>query len=204
MISLRPKQALRSLVRRSGLTSGAPRAGVSLIELLIVMTALSVILTTSTVTLFRLLQAQTAGTRVLAESLSVSRLARDLRRDAHAARSAVLSTTDDRPTLTLTDSVGSTAIYRIVEGQLRRQSQRPNGTATQETYELGDVDITLALTEANRLVTIHLAPRPASAEEGTGLDHPLQHRRSGPLTIQAAILSAPPQDPESPPDKSAN
>jgi prepilin-type N-terminal cleavage/methylation domain-containing protein len=163
------------------------RRGVSLMELLIVMTVLAVILSTSSVTLFRLLQAQTAGTTALAESLTTARLARDLRRDAHSATAATLTGGDKSTTLTLTGAPTGEVRYSIDAAGLTRMAETADKQALRESYQLGAVDIACELTEGERLITLSLRSRAVSQAESPNLDAPLQPRPRELTTIQAAV-----------------
>ena len=146
---------------------GTRRCGVSLVELLVVMTMLAALLSCTTITLFRLLRAQSAGGRVLAESLTMSRLGRDLRRDAHAATRAELAGPMEIRQLTFIDANGEATTYTLgVEGVLRA-AQSADGTALREEYRLGGARCELQLVDAERLVRLAIRqPRPP--ETGAG------------------------------------
>lgn len=178
----RPKGPKRRRARSTG-----DRTGVSLIELLVVISTLSVVMTTSTITLFRLLQAQTAGTNVLADALTTNRLARDLRRDAHAATTAELQATDDGQSLVLTGGDGSLVTYRMQSGRMSREATVDPDVPVREEYALGGATAELELTESGRLITVRLRPTETPQTTAAGQDHPLQHRPSAVLTIQAAL-----------------
>lgn len=163
------------------------RRGATLVELLIVMSVLCVVLTTSTMTLFRLLHAQSAGTAELAESLTVSRLAHDFRRDAHAAATALLINAGADTRLTFSGGPAGDVVYTSNGPNLQRRVQSSDGTAIVEDYRLGVVTVELVLSEGNRLASVQFratAPNPAA---DSGQNQPLQHRPPRAMSIDAAV-----------------
>lgn len=163
-----------------------PRAGASLLEMLIVMTTLSVLLTTSTVTLFRLLRAQSAGGGALAASLSTSRLARDLRRDARAADAANWEGPVERRTLALSDGNGGRVAYSLSAGGVRRTAMPAAGPTAVDDYLLPAAKVEWELAEGGRLVVLRIVRTSASTGGPAGTS-PLPGFSPETLVIEAAI-----------------
>ena len=155
------------------------RRGTSLVELLFVMSVMAAILSTATLTLVRLLQAQSAGTVALAESLSVSRLAHDLRRDAHAATAATLSAEGKGRVLTFTGGDSGDVTYTGDGAALRRRGTTAEGVVTVEDYRLGNVAVELDLTESDRLASVRLRAKARHQATDNGRAESLQRRRAG-------------------------
>ncbi|MCA9054101.1 MAG: prepilin-type N-terminal cleavage/methylation domain-containing protein [Planctomycetaceae bacterium] len=169
-----------------------PRSGVSLVELLIVMTALGVVLTTSTVTLYRMLQAQSAATTGLSEAMTLSRLAADFRRDVHAASGVAVENVGDTTELRLSDVAGNSVVYAAREGRLIRESmpeEAPPADAqpTREEYRLGPVVITFELRESERLAAVLLTRRDSAESVPTSATGAILHRQPTDTTIVAAV-----------------
>jgi hypothetical protein len=164
----------------------SPRAGVSLLELLIVMTTLSVLLTTSTVTLFRLLRAQSASGGALAASLTTSRLARDLRRDARAAAAVDWEDPVEWKTLAFSDRNGGRVAYSLSTGGVRRTSMPADGPAAVDDYLLPAAQVEWELAEGGRLVVLRIAPSSTSTG-ATAATAPLPGFLPERLVIEAAV-----------------
>src|SRR5580765_3790654 len=94
------KQQSRLATRRSR-ACGAPRAGVSLTELLVVMTVASAIIGVSGTLIHRLLAAEHEATRAARFAASVTRLSRAFRADVRAARDVELPGVDETQPATL-------------------------------------------------------------------------------------------------------
>lgn len=172
------------------------RRGATLIELLIVLTVIGVILTSSTVTLFRLLQAQSSGAESLARTLTLARLAADLRRDAHAATTAALANVADVQTLTLQAGPRGDVRYAAEENGLTRFATAADGVPTRETYDCGDAVPQWELQQAGRLIALHLHPAPPPSNSAGPAAAPEGSPSRPALTILAALPPVePPPDP---------
>ncbi len=178
----------RERTRRPATLARSSRTGASLIELLIVLSTLAFILATSTVTLFRLLQAQSSSAESLANTLTVNRLSSDLRRDAHAATSVTLEASDETQTLTLGGAPRGEVVYVVESGQLQRRGTTSAGIAVRENYELGLARARLELAESGRLVVLNMT-------EDRAQSAPVNHAASSlpnPVRKQMSILAAVP------------
>lgn len=171
---------------REGPRSKRSRAGVSLLELLIVLTTLSVLLTTSTVTLVRLLRAQSAGSGALAESLTTSRLARDLRRDARAATAAERDGPVDGGAITLSYGNGGRVRYSVSPAGVRRTSTPTDGPGAVEDYALPAATVAWELLEEGRLIALRITRSSPSRDGGSGTA-PLSALSPETLAIEAAV-----------------
>jgi hypothetical protein len=171
---------------RGGPRTKRPRAGVSLLELLIVLTTLSVLLTTSTVTLVRLLRAQSAGSGALAESLTTSRLARDLRRDARAATAAEWDGPVEGGAITLSHGNGGRVRYSVSPTGVRRTSTPTAGPGAVEDYVLPAATVAWGLVEGGRLIALRIT-RSSPSAGGGGRTSPLSAVSPETLVIEAAV-----------------
>lgn len=111
------------------------RPAFTLAELVMVMTAGSVLLTLSIGTVHRSMTIHREGEARVRGGRTVARLARDFRRDLRQAASAEL----DGTRLTLAPPEGVEAapiIYEVVDHRLIRRQQRGEDAVRQEVYEL--------------------------------------------------------------------
>jgi hypothetical protein len=110
------------------------RPGVSLVELLVVMSLSTIFLTTSAVVLHRLMQSQGKTRDFFAASRNGLRLADQFRSDVHRARSA---TTDNLPAgviLRLQLSAAQAAEYQHLAGVVRRTLLENDQTVSREEF----------------------------------------------------------------------
>jgi prepilin-type N-terminal cleavage/methylation domain-containing protein len=110
------------------------RRGLSLIELLAVMTINSSVLVLLTVWLVMLLRGSDAGQQHLLWTMTQDRLARQFRHDVHEA--VALSNTDDSVLLRLQADSDRTIAYRLADGRLLREEFSGDKRLRQETYRL--------------------------------------------------------------------
>ncbi len=122
------------------------RNGVSLAEMMVVMTIMAAILTVGMNGLFRLFRAQASEVQALSEASVWRRLSRDFRADVHSAATA---TSPDSNRLELTTDSGL-IVWSSQDGVLQRQTQLAvEGEAMPdavEHYRLPDAAFTLGLT----------------------------------------------------------
>lgn len=169
-----------------GQRSHPPRAGVSLLEVLVVMTTLSVLLTTCTVTLMRLLRAQSASGGALAASLTISRLARDLRRDAHTAAAAAWDGPVAGEAIELTDGNGGRVRYALSTEGVRRTTTPADGRVAVDDYLFPAAKVEWELAESGLLVVVRISRSSPSSRGETGTS-PLAALPPERLVIEAAV-----------------
>lgn len=162
------------------------RRGVSLVELLVVITMLAALLTCTSVTLIRLLRAQSSGGQALAEALTISRLARDLRRDAHAAVTAELAGPAESRKLTLTTAAGAGTTYALGGDGVMRVGPAADGAALHEEYRLGSAQCALQLKSEGRLVQLTVRQM-RSSDQTRSARSSLPTALPEELTIEAAV-----------------
>lgn len=129
------------------------RRGSSLIQLVVVMTVVSVMTTLAATFIIRLYRVEAGMVRHLAQTHVWQRVARDFRLDVHAARTAVL-TNDPRPQLTLETDSGRIA-WLAETGVIRRivLSDAASGDPREqpgESYRFDDAQCRLAMRPAER------------------------------------------------------
>lgn len=96
------------------------RRGVSLVELLVVMTACTALLTTSAVVLHRMMHAQTKTRDFLAVQRNSLRLSEQFRSDVHRAKSAATDDLAAGTVVRLQLDESQTVEYRHSEGTVQR------------------------------------------------------------------------------------
>lgn len=122
------------------------RNGVSLAEMMVVMTIMTAVLTVGMNGLFRLFRAQASEVQALSEASVWRRLSRDFRADVHSAATA---TTPESNRLELA-TVSGLIVWSSQDGVLKRQVQPavegkvpPDAV---EHYRVPDAEFTLGLT----------------------------------------------------------
>ncbi len=137
------------------------RSGVSLVELLVVMSAATVILTLSTGLIHRIMHAQSKA-RVLADlERTTLRLSNDLRRDVHQATQATTEKAQlgKGAFLQLQLADGNALEYRREETTIQRVQLDGSRTIAREEFAFGgDFELT-AEVEDGRLVVLSLVSR---------------------------------------------
>jgi hypothetical protein len=109
-----------------------PRRGIALVELLVVISVTAILILLCATLIHTFLRLQKSDQALLVEGASLSRLARDLRRDAHAslrAETAAGSAVLDRPD-------GTRVEYRPREGALDRVERAKGEVRRRESYRL--------------------------------------------------------------------
>jgi hypothetical protein len=120
------------------------RRGISLIELLVVIGTVSVITTLAVTTIFFLLRAEGNGVKSLANSISMSRLSTDFRRDVHSSTGVELTTRENaQKDLQLELAEDNYVIYRI---------------GNREVFRLRYGSLPVADLKPMAIETYHLAP----------------------------------------------
>ena len=122
------------------------RNGVSLAEMMVVMTIMTAVLTVGMNGLFRLFRAQASEVQALSEASVWRRLSRDFRADVHSAATAT-SPESNRLELATTSGL---IVWSSADGVLQRHIQPPVEGETSpdavEHYRLPDAEFTLGLT----------------------------------------------------------
>jgi type II secretory pathway component PulJ len=110
------------------------RRGVSLAELLVVMSLCSLLLTTSAVVLHRMMHSQHKTQHSLAAARNGLRLADQFRRDAHLARTVTTEELPENVLVKLQISDQQTAQYEHAGGIIRRLLFEGEQTVAREEY----------------------------------------------------------------------
>jgi type II secretory pathway component PulJ len=143
------------------MTARRPRRGYTLVEMLLVISGVAVLFGITVGMIHMLLRLDRGSRERLGEKTTISRLARDVRRDAHAAASArpiagqrgVALEIDERRRVEYIDD----------GGRLIRRETRGDDTPLREVYRLpsrGRAAIALSTHDDRRWLTITLEPRP--------------------------------------------
>lgn len=136
------------------------RAGISLIEMLIVISVMSITLGLAVMTIGFLMRAESGATQAFAASNMLSRLAADFRRDARAAREAEIGADDEPGELRLILPEGRTVIYRGNGRSVERLVRQEEKLRQREVYRLGSERIEFQVTEEEpRLASLSVTTR---------------------------------------------
>lgn len=137
------------------------RCGVSLVELLVVMSAATVILTLSTGLIHRLMHAQSKARALADVERTTLRLGNDFRRDVHQALRAVTDKSElaGGVFIRLENVDGSWAEYRLEETTIRRVQAVSDRVVAHEEYSFGEEFALDAQVENERLVTLTITSR---------------------------------------------
>jgi prepilin-type N-terminal cleavage/methylation domain-containing protein len=159
------------------------RAGISLIELMVVISILAALLSFATVLLGLLLRADHAGHDAMARQLAITHLSRQLRADAHAATSA--NVPQDNPgALELTLDDGRSVSWKSSEGTVSRFDRRGDAVVSREAYVLPEGVTTFSIAAENHIVRLKHSGLPPPVLENSA---ETMARPSNVLTIDAAI-----------------
>lgn len=116
------------------------RRGITIIEVLIVITGVSMMLGLCAITLQLLMQLNAEGQARLRGAVGLERLSQQLRDDVHACRSAQLAADDKAPAkpprLRLTIEPDHSVSYEIGDGNVVRDESRAGKTVRHESYSL--------------------------------------------------------------------
>ena len=126
-------------IGNQGATSA--RRGITLIEVLVLITGAAVMLGLCAVTIQLLLRLHADSQAKVSSSLVLDRLARQLRDDAHASESARLDTTDPkakdkRPSLTFGATASESVRYVVGEHVVARDETKNGNRVRHESYSL--------------------------------------------------------------------
>jgi hypothetical protein len=133
------------------------RRGVSLVEMLTLMSSCTVILTMSAVLIHRTMRAQEQTRYFFAVERAALRLAEQFRRDVHGARSAATDADagDEGAFLRLEMPAGETVEYRSEEASVLRIVRRDGGPAAREEYFLAEIrELSLQAEDSPRRLTL--------------------------------------------------
>ena len=154
------------------------RSGKSLIELVVVISVMSVVMLIAVRTLTQLMRADASGGKSLVAGTSLARLAHQFRRDVHAAEQARLITPEDNaaPRLQLFLPENTIAEYRPFAEKILRTVRRGEETTSRETFHLsrGENRFEISEQEIPIISLVHVrkstesyqkSPGPAGAKE---------------------------------------
>jgi hypothetical protein len=160
------------------------RRAVSLIELLLAMSACTVILTMSATLIHRVLHVQSKSRAIFDGERAAMRLSDQFRHDVHAAAAAETNgaSLGAGVILRLQLEGGETVEYRRAEGTVLRVVLDGDATQAREQFNFpADIDLTVRK-ESPGLVTLSItSPLPDSAA-AMGANRPLP---AGPLSLQS-------------------
>ncbi|MEM8865212.1 MAG: hypothetical protein AAGF31_06650 [Planctomycetota bacterium] len=109
-------------------------AGVSLIETLVIMSAASVILTLSSVTIHRVMQIHKKVEATHADEATAWRLSTRLRHDVHQASDALIEQQADTWRVTLLHKAAEPTIYRFQQETVSREQKLAEGKVARDVF----------------------------------------------------------------------
>ena len=128
------------------------RRGMTLIEIVVVISILGALMSLGVVLLGLMLRADNAGSEALATQLSVSRLERQFRADAHDADAVAAD--DDAQRLELRQSDGRHIDWSISEAGIARQASDGASITMRDEYRLPDGETRFTVGSSGRLVEL--------------------------------------------------
>lgn len=135
------------------------RRGASLVEMLVVMSAASTVLTLSAVLIHRTMRVSSRTEAMHAEETTAWRLSSQLRRDAVSAASIDLGLANDGVTLTLRPAEGEPVQYRFSGPTVERRQRLAPESLSRESFSLPSVaDWTVESLEQSDAVQIEAVP----------------------------------------------
>lgn len=122
----------------------SPRAGITLTQMLVVIAITSVITMAAITTIITMLRLEGRTTQVWLSQQTLLRLSDDFRSDAHAAKSAEISTQNAVPQLIFQGSADSpiSVTYIVAENQVTRRETEGDKLLRTEVYRLPDSQMT--------------------------------------------------------------
>lgn len=141
-----------------------PRRGISLVEMLVVITGCAGILSISAVLLHRSMRSQEDTRYFFAVERAAWRLAEQLREDAHQSERVVLETTelDDDAFVRLLLADGGSVTYRRQGAQIVRVLARDGDATATEQYPLASaIELTLRERQSPRRLVLTIESSPA-------------------------------------------
>jgi len=159
------------------------RRAVSLVELLLAMSACAAILTMSTTLIHRVLHAQSKARLFFDSERAALRLAEHFRRDVHAATAAADANLGEDVFLRLQFAADEVVEYRRSETTVVRIDRNGNETRAREEFAFpANIEVTLRKESADLLaLTITAQPVGPSNEEG----RPRSSAYSVPVSLHA-------------------
>ena len=173
------------------------RRGISLAELLLTMSACTVVLTTSATLIHRALHTQSRTRSFCDGQRSALRLADGFRRDVHAARSVKIGDAAQAgsPLVVLEMTGGQSIEYRHDGGRIERLHKAGGGVTAREMFEFPAGSQAQAEQPSPQLVRLSILP-PAevpdpSAEPRSRFDAPLRLQVEARLTRHPSLAQMP-------------
>ena len=132
----------------TALDSARSRAGVTLTQMLVVIALTGVITTAAITTIITMLRLEGRTTQVWLSQQTLLRLSDDFRSDAHAAKSAEITTQNDAPAVIFQSSLEATnsVTYLVAEHQVTRRETEGDKLLRTEVYRLPDSQVTFGST----------------------------------------------------------
>jgi prepilin-type N-terminal cleavage/methylation domain-containing protein len=115
------------------------RRGYTLIEMLVVLSAASTVLSISAVLVHRTMRMAAQAQAFHTEEATAWRLSAQLRSDAAGATTINLSSVDEEVTVTLETSEGSSVIYQLKPQQIERSQELEGGREARDLFVLPSV-----------------------------------------------------------------
>lgn len=168
------------------------RRGMSLVELLLVMSACTVVLTTSAALIHRVMQAQSRTRAVFDAERASLRLANDFRRDVRQAQSAELDPArlNEDAVLMLKLKDGQSIEYRRTGGRLvRTLSERDKQIGREEYVFPASCELTVKQQEVPNIIVLSLTSSPIDVSTTHDLEsneHPHPPAWHVPVSLQVA------------------
>ena len=153
------------------------RRGMSLIEMLVLVTIMGVILSGSAILLTTLFRAQRSIWADIQQQSARARLCGQLRADAHAAASAKC---DDEKSCELLLAGGSTVHYRIAQTAIHRELHAGDAVAHRETFPLAQSSAVFSMDKSLELPLVQLRLEPVAEPKSSSL-------RQRPMLVEAAV-----------------
>lgn len=163
------------------------RGGFTLMEMLLVITAIAALSATGAVLIGLLMSAESRGTEEFVVQTTMSRLARQLRTDVHGAVSADVTAAGDAADAQLNLQLGdeSTVRYVAEEGLVIRELDRGGNGRSRDEYVLPEGTSRFVTVPAAGLVRLeHLRPYATESETGVKAVQPVPQRK---IQIEAAL-----------------
>ncbi|MCH7686190.1 MAG: hypothetical protein IH899_05845 [Planctomycetes bacterium] len=147
------------------------RSGKSLIELVVVISVMSIVMVIAVRTITQLMRADASGGKSLVAGTSLARLAHQFRRDVHDADDAELLTADENqsPRLQLSLPENTIAEYRPFAEKILRTIRRGEITISRETFHLprGENRFEISEDETPIISLVHLRNTVESSEKSS-------------------------------------
>jgi class 3 adenylate cyclase len=132
---------------------------VSLIELMVVLSVMSVVMLTAAMTIGTLMRAEGRGATALSESLAVSEFADRLREDVHAASEAAL---DDAGRLVL--AMGDTRVQYEIAGMRLLRTAGADEPTKRDAFRLPAEHARFEVSPERKIVTLRIGGGPRDAK----------------------------------------